>query len=56
MANIFHKQEQKGRRHRIHVHVTPKSAKGRAMLARFKREVAAFHAKWKKTFPKKNNA
>ena len=55
MANIFPTITQKGRRHHITVRVTPKSAKGRAMLAKFKKDVRAFHAKWKKAFPKKKN-
>lgn len=53
MANIVHRHSQRGKRQSITIHVTPKSAKGRAMLAKFKRDVKAFHAKWKKTFKKK---
>ncbi len=52
MASIAHKQEVKGKRHHIAVKVTPKSAKGRAMLAKFKRDVKAFNARWKRAFPK----
>jgi hypothetical protein len=53
MASIVHKQEIRGKRHHIVIRVTPKSAKGRAMLAKFKKEVKAFHARWERTFPKK---
>ncbi len=53
MANIVHRQSQRGKRHTITVHVTPKSMKGRKMLAQFKRQARAFHAKWKRTFKKK---
>ncbi len=53
MGNIFEEHSQRGKRHRITVHVTPKTAKGRAMLAKFRRDVKAFRAKWKKTFKKK---
>jgi hypothetical protein len=53
MASIVHKQEIKGKRHHIVIHVTPKSAKGRAMLAKFKKEARAFNARWKKSFKKK---
>jgi hypothetical protein len=55
MASIVHKQEIRGKRHHIVIRVTPKSAKGRAMLAKFKKEAKAFHARWKRTFPKKKN-
>ncbi len=53
MGNIAVTTSQRGKRHNISIHVTPKSRKGRAMLAKFKRDVKAFHAKWKKTFKKK---
>jgi hypothetical protein len=53
MGNIINRTKQRGKRHSIIIHVTPKTAKGRAMLAKFKRDVKAFHAKWKKTFKKK---
>jgi hypothetical protein len=53
MGNIVHRHSQRGKRHTIKVEVTPKSAKGRAMLAQFKRQARAFNAKWKKAFPKK---
>jgi hypothetical protein len=52
MGNIAIKHSQRGRRHNISIHVTTKSTKARAMLAKFKRDVKAFHAKWKKTFKK----
>jgi|RifCSP16_2_1023846.scaffolds.fasta_scaffold199148_2 hypothetical protein len=53
MGNITHRHSQRGKRQRITIEVTPKSAKARSMLAKFKRDVKAFHAKWKKTFKKK---
>lgn len=53
MANIVHRHSKRGKRHTITVHVTPKSAKGRAMLAKFRRDEKAFYARWKRTFKKK---
>lgn len=53
MASLVHKHEIKGKRHHITIRVTPKSAKGRAMLAKFKRQARAFSAQWKRTFKKK---
>jgi hypothetical protein len=54
MANIYHTEKRKGKRHYIRIGVTPKSAKGKKMLARFKREAAAFAKKWEATFKKKD--
>jgi hypothetical protein len=53
MASLVHKQEIKRKRHLITIRVTPKSAKGRAMLAKFKKQARAFSAQWKKSFKKK---
>jgi hypothetical protein len=53
MASIVDRTEIRGKRHYIKISVTPKSAKGRAMLAKFKRQARAFSAQWKRTFKKK---
>ena len=55
MAAIHPTLKTRGKRHYIVVRVTPKSRKGRAMLAKFKKDVRAFHAKWKRAFPKKKS-
>jgi len=47
MANVRVHQKQSRGRTFIRIEATPKSAQTRALLQRFKREVGAFHKKWK---------